>query len=114
MPGQFVVHGDSATEPEFFVANALDKLKIPYIFQYVLWGGSYIRGGVKIDFLVKNPFAVPVEIFGNYWHSGQFDGDDKLRMARIRDHFKRDVVIFWGNELETQEMADNIVRQKLG
>lgn len=111
---EYEVQGNDATEPEFFVANALDKMKLPFIFQYELFGGAYIRGGVLIDFLVKAPFAIPVEVFGNYWHTGQFDEDDKMRMARIQDYFKREVVIFWGSELETQEMADKAVREKLG
>ena len=111
---QYIVHNEVATKPEFFAATALDKLKLRFIFQYVLWGGSYLRGGVTIDFVVYNPFPIPVEVFGNYWHTGQFDSDDKMRMARIEDHFKRKIVILWGSELETQEMADKTVREKIG
>jgi len=96
------------------VMLALDKLKIPYMFQYIIFGGTAVRGGVIVDFLVWNPFAQPVEVFGEYFHAADLDTEDRFRMARIEEYFGREVVILWGDELSTDEEALETVKEKLG
>ena len=54
---------------EWRTALALDRLKIPYIFQYSVRGGKARRGGIVIDFLVLSPpLPIPVFVQGKYWH----------------------------------------------
>jgi len=98
---------------EMRVMLALDKLKLSYVFQYSIAGGSTIRGGILVDFVVSNPFSVPVEVFGDYWHESDLDSEDRMRLSRIEEYFNREVVILWGNELKTQEDADRKVREEL-
>lgn len=98
---------------EVYVAKALDKLRIGYEFQYSL-GFRNVRGDYVVDFVVYNPFAIPVEIYGEYWHTGQLGADDRLRLAIIAQRFNGvQPVIIWGNECDSQEKADTVVRSRL-
>jgi hypothetical protein len=106
------VQGRSASTNEYNVAIALDYYKIGYIFQYEMFGGN-IRGGVFVDFLIFNPFAEGLEVYGDYWHSGQLGADDRLRQARIEQELGRPVKILWGNETETVEEAKEAVANKV-
>jgi hypothetical protein len=109
-----VIQGNTAHSwNEVYVARALDKLKLQYTYQYQL-GFRGVRGDYAIDFVVYNPFPVPVEIYGEYWHTGQLGADDRLRQSIIENKFGRELVVIWGNESDSQEKADQIVRQKLG
>jgi len=96
------------------IINALDKLKIRYVFQYELWGGTSFRGGVIVDFLILNPFPIPVEAYGDYWHKDDLSSEERLRLARIEQCFQREVKIIWGHEAETQEDADRVVEDRIG
>lgn len=111
--GTYRVEGEKATTPEYYTALALEQLQIPYEFQYVLWGGSSVRGGVRIDFVAYTPFAIPIEVYGDYWHTGQLGSDDRMRNARIMQHFGREVVLIWGTEAETFTETLTTVRRKL-
>jgi len=93
------------------VAKALDKYNIEYTYQYPIYGG-WMRGGFIVDFVLFNPFAIALEIFGEYWHSGQFTENDRLRLAAQAQYFGRETAIFWGNELQTQQAADARVRRE--
>ena len=106
-------HESAPSDLEQRVIIALDKLNIDYIFQYVIFGGGTVRGGIIIDFLIS-PFDIPVEVFGDYYHESEFNSEDRMRLSRIEEYFGREVIIFWGHELLTQEDADRIVKEKLG
>jgi hypothetical protein len=55
---------------EYNVALVFDALKYPYQYQYPIMGGSSIRGGRKLDFLVDlAPLPIPVLVQGAHWHS---------------------------------------------
>jgi len=108
-----LVHGIEANIPEYNVALALDKFKIPYEFQVWIRGGRTLRGGLVVDFVVYNPFEQPVEIFGEYWHSGQLGADDRLKLIMEFKQYKKQTIIIWGSEAETPELAENAVRTKL-
>ena len=110
---EYEVQGSSATLNEYNVAKALDRLKVGYIFQFAPFGSGY-RGAYVIDFLVLNPMATPVEVFGEYWHQGQLGKDDRLRMAIIANYFHREPVILWGRDTDTFEEALNVVRKEIG
>jgi hypothetical protein len=97
---------------EVYIAQALDKLKIDYIFQAMPFGVG-VAGAFIVDFVVFNPFETPVEIYGRYWHTGQLGADDALRLAIVEKHYGRAAVIIWDDESDTAEKALQIVRQKL-
>jgi len=66
----YFVAGTHASQYEYYVALALDKLKIDYTFQYSPWGFTGVRGQYIVDFLLYNPMPLPVEVFGEHWHLG--------------------------------------------
>lgn len=98
---------------ELYLAMAFDKLDIQYIFKYDIFGASMgLRGGIEVDFVLL-PFKEPVEVYGEYWHTGQLGSDDKLRLARMFQYFKRECIIFWGDETDTPEKALEAARAKV-
>ncbi len=109
----YLVQGSWATKPEYYFALALMRLKIPFQFQFGLWGPRTLRGSVKIDFICYIPYAQPVEILGVYWHTGGLGRDDALRMARIRAYFKREPIGIWEYDLETPDEAYLTARREL-
>ena len=97
------------SKEEVWVAQALEKLKIPFIFQFELLE-SRLRGGILIDFLVLFPFAIPIEIMGEYWHTGEMGSDDKLRQAIIEQMIGHEVVNLWTLDLVDPETTYSKVR----
>lgn len=109
-----VIQGQTAGSwNEVYVAVALDKLDIEYIYQYQFGTGRNVRGDYRIDFVVSNPFPTPVEIYGEYWHTGQLGADDRLRQAIIEQKFGRQLVVIWGNECDTAEKAMAVVQARV-
>jgi len=98
---------------ELRVANALDKYKIEYIYQYPIQGGYKVRGGQIIDFLLLHPWSLPLQVFGEYWHEGELRGGATIGLAVLRSIFHREPIVIWGSECETQEAADDAVRRKV-
>lgn len=94
---------------EWRVAVALWKYKLEFMYQWPLYGGRLRKGGQVIDFVVSNPFPVPVYVNGEYWHEGQLALDDKLKMAEAEKYFGRPPVVLWGRELSTQDEANSAV-----
>jgi len=109
----YLVHGKSATSNEYFVAAALDKLGIQFLFQVSYWGGRSLRGGQVLDFLVWNPLETPVQVFGEYWHSGLLGSKDRLKLAQLQMLFDVPIVILWGNETDSFQDALSAVREKV-
>ena len=100
------------SKEEVWVAMALDRLKMPYIYQFELIGAS-LRGGILIDFLVLFPFATPVEVLGEYWHTGELGADDRFRQAIIEQMIGRPVVNLWTEDLVDPETTYSTVRREL-
>ncbi len=76
------------SKQEWWISLALDKLKVPYTYQYPVNGGSQ-RGGYKIDFVVYTvPLATMIEPIGNHWHTGELGSDDKKRQADVENAMK--------------------------
>lgn len=98
---------------EVYFAWACDKMKIDYIYQYSMFGGRRVRGGIVVDFVVMIPFQTPVEIYGRYWHEGALAADDKLKLNMERQYFKREPIIAWDYEIETKELAEEFVRREV-
>jgi hypothetical protein len=98
---------------EWYVAQALEEFKLPYMYQLIVRGGGGRRGTIILDFLVFTPFSVPVQVYGEYWHSGQRKDEDRLQEAYIEQYFGREVVPIWGSESESREAARTAVQSKL-
>lgn len=96
---------------EYFLAKAFDLVRLPYRPQVRLFAPASVRGTVKIDFEVYNPFALPVELYGEFWHTGQLGADDRLRELRIFRRYRRAVYRVWGNESDTLEKCTVIARR---
>jgi hypothetical protein len=76
------------SKQEWWVAKALNRIKIPYKYQYPVFGGRQ-RGGYMVDFVVMTqPLATVVEPIGNHWHTGELGADDRKRQADIEDAMK--------------------------
>lgn len=109
---QYMVMNKSATKNEYNVAQALDHLEIEFLFQVSYWGGR-VLGGQVLDFLCFLPFPTPVQVYGNYWHSGQLSNKDRYNEIQIASVFGIAPIIIWGNESETVEDAISTVKRKL-
>ena len=112
-PNQYLVSGEWASKNEYNVAKALTFYKVKYAFHVDILGGSSVRGGFVIDFVVERPFREPLEVFGNYWHEGALAGEDKLKLQLLSSYYGRPPIIIWGNESETIEQAKDSVAKKV-
>lgn len=111
-----LIQGKQArSKNEWFVSLALDELGHEYIYQYKVFGG-HIRGGFFLDFLVVTavPRSTDLEVFGEYWHSGEATSEDMLRIRRIEHDLNIPVKILWGKETETYELALEAVKKAVG
>jgi hypothetical protein len=100
---------DSANE--YYLAKAFDITRVFYQPQYRLFAPARVVGTVKIDFVVWNPFVLPVEVYGTYWHRGELGADDRFREARIFKHFRREVYAVWEYESDSLEHALIVARR---
>lgn len=98
---------------EWYVAMALEKLNLDFMFQFSIMGGRSIRGGQVIDFVVFNPNAIPVFIQGEYWHNAKKETEDMLKQAAAEEYFKTKPVILMGEETDTREKAYQAVVEKV-
>ena len=99
------------SKEEYWVAQALYKYDIRFDYQWVIDGGTSRRGGLIVDFVVWNPMMTPLEVNGDYWHRGEMDGSNKLDLIAIEQHFKKEVIVMWGEDMETPEDVEQFVRQ---
>lgn len=99
---------------EFYVALALEKLGIEFMFQFALYGGRSVRGGQVVDFVVFNPKAIPVFIQGEYWHNKASENEDIMKQAAAEEYFKTKPVLLMGEETDTKDKAYQAVIEKIG
>lgn len=99
---------------EWFVALALDKLGIEYYFQVSLNGGTSIRGGQVIDFVVFRPNPTPVFIQGEYWHNQAQQNEDILKQRAAEETYKTKPIILMGEETDTKDKAYKTVIREIG
>lgn len=101
------------SKEEYWVSLALEKLKYRYKFQVPIFGGTYRRGGVVIDFVVWNPMPIAVQVHGEYWHPDSMTSDkERIAEAKIKSVYPR-MVILWGKDLQTPEQTLESVRSKV-
>lgn len=101
------------SKEEWRLALALEHWKMTFQFQVSIYGGRTVRGGLVVDFVVYNPLPIPIQVHGEYWHTGAKGAYDVLEDAAIEHKFGHPPVIFWGAELASLEMAIAGVREKL-
>jgi hypothetical protein len=98
---------------EYRVAKALDTLSLDYVFQYSLYGGTHVRGGIVVDFVVYLPFAHPLEVQSERWHTGKFSPHESFRMRRVERYFKRPVRFVYEDLLDSIPNSVTHVRKVL-
>ena len=113
LEGPLEVHGRLVdSKEEYMLAVALDRAGIDYHYQVPLFGGQGELGGIGVDFVCFIPWAVPVEVFGEYFHRD--DNKLKLRLGMLFDWFKQQPVVFWDYEMPDQAAVDALVKDRLG
>ena len=111
----FSIQDKDATDIEWRVALSLEKLKIPYKFQFEIMGGRAVRGGIVLDFLaLTDPLSTPIDVRGEYWHQPkqQIEDDLFLALAMSRGSFAEPVILY-GGELQSEEQAFATVKREL-
>jgi len=111
----YTIAGSDASDIEWRVALALEKLHLHYIYQYALMGGRTTRGGIVLDFLVlTQPLSTPLDVRGEYWHQPKhrIEDDLGLALAMSRGRFAEPVIIY-GGQLQTVEQAYAVVKREL-
>ena len=105
------------SKQEWWVAKALNRIGIPYDYQYPVYGGSQ-RGGYKIDFVVHTvPLATMIEPIGNHWHTGELGADDRKRQADVenamQDIARTPILNLWIPDLLDEETVYQALRREL-
>ena len=99
---------------EWRVAKALWALDVDFHFQVSIQGGAMgIRGGQVLDFLLFTPFPVPAQVFGEYWHKGELNSEERMKLAVIEQVYQHEAYLWWGKDLETDEEALQTVKEDL-
>ena len=107
------------SKEEYWVALALYKLKIDFIFQYQLFGGRKYKGGQVVDFWVKTqPLPTPIFVQGWYFHysTAEKTSQTKLNLmyleSRLNGKAMKPVEII-DTEIPTPDDAYMVVKRKL-
>jgi len=113
-----VVQNSIANIPEYKITIAIETLGYEYWFQHWLWGGSTLRGGVIVDWVVFTPTPTPLEYDGLHWHTGAASEEDNLQRIRVAQYFKvPEVIVITSLEVDSDTPQDEVlavVREKLG
>lgn len=107
------------SKEEYWVALALYRLKIDFVFQYKLFGGRKYKGGQVIDFWVKTvPLPTPIFVQGWYFHYATAEKEAQSRLnlmyleGRLRGIALKPVEII-DIEIPTPEEAYIVTKRKL-
>ena len=101
------------------VARALWRLKHDFQYQVEFMGGSRVRGGQVLDFMVLStvPLPTPILVHGEYWHRGQMGSEDAMKMAILESETRgitNPPLIIWGKDSMTEDDAYNKLRHEIG
>lgn len=101
----YVVSGKKASSYEYFVAKALNRINLEYDFQVSLFGGTQMRGGKVLDFLVDTkPLPTPLFVNGDHWHRDT--QTELLYLVAIRGiKGWAEPEIFWKKDCDNEEVA---------
>ena len=95
---------------ESFIYRSLQKYKLQFMYKFSIYGGSLVRGGIIVDFVVWRPLLTPFEHFGGYWHSGQLGVDDRLKLIAEEQYFGQPPIVSYDSDIFDQQSSDNFVR----
>lgn len=98
---------------EWRVAVALWKYKVDFRYQVPIWSVRGVSGAQVVDFVVYSPFPIPLQIFGEYWHSHSLTSDDVWALAVIQAEFGVEPIVLWYEDLKDQEAANEAVKREL-
>lgn len=98
---------------EWYVAVALMRYKVDFLYQVPINGGRLTRGGIVLDFLCYIPMPTPVAVMGEYWHGQTLKSEDKLKLAIIQQTYGTEPIILWGNDTDDQDKAFVTVKAEL-
>lgn len=107
------------SKEEWWVALALNKMKVGYTFQYSISGGKRRRGGQMIDFMVyTNPLPTPIAIQGKYWHAGTGErrAESELNMVKVDRALRgraRPVVQIWDYEITSPDKTLLVIKERV-
>jgi len=87
----------AGSREEWRLAMALGMLRIDFAYQVGIMGGRRFAGGQVVDFVLYIPWAQPVQVFGQYWHSG----DEVCSLANIQRVYGRPALVAWDYELRS-------------
>ena len=114
--GYLTVHGTHASSNEYYTAQALDKVQLPYVFQVSYLGGRRLQGGMVLDFLVlTDPLSTPLWVNGDYWHKGPqqvLDFYQRVLLDIIMQGQLAQPVVLWGGDTDTPEHALTSVKRE--
>ena len=107
------------SKEEYWVALALYKLHIDFVFQYQFMGGRKYKGGQVIDFWVYTmPLPTPILVQGWYFHyaTAERAAQSKLNImyleSRLNGKAMKPVEVF-DTEMPTPDDAYIVVKRKL-
>lgn len=107
------------SKEEYWVALALYKLHIDFVFQYQLFGGRKYKGGQVVDFWVYTmPLPTPILVQGWYFHysTAEKTSQTKLNLmyleSRLNGKAAKPVEII-DTEIPTADDAYIVVKRKL-
>lgn len=107
------------SKEEYWVALALYKLHIDFVFQYQLFGGRKYKGGQVVDFWVYTmPLPTPILVQGWYFHyaTAERTSQTKLNLmyleSRLNGKAMKPVEII-DTEIPTPDDAYVVVKRKL-
>lgn len=99
------------SEDEYIFAIALKAEGIEFLYEFGLYGGHAMLGGVSVDFLVWIPFSTAVEIQSKWWHRNSTR--ERWRTAIITSYFGREPVFITEDETKDIASARSAIKRKL-
>ena len=99
------------SEDEYIFSLALTAEGIEFLYEFALYGGHQMLGGVSLDFLVWIPFSTAVEITGAYWHRNSTR--ERWRTSIITSYFGRAPIFITEDETKDIASARSAVKRKL-
>lgn len=107
------------SKEEYWVALALWKLHIDFVFQYQLFGGRKYKGGQVVDFWIyTKPLPTPLLVQGWYFHyaTAERASQTKLNLmyleSRLNGKAMKPVEVI-DTEIPTPDDAYIVVKRKL-
>ena len=97
------------SKEEVWIAEALRDYNVEFKFQWQI-GSPGSRGSLVVDFVIFVAPRTALEFFGPYWHEGRLGAEDRYKLARLRQMFRR-VVVWTAKDVWDLESAKRMVRK---